>query len=125
MRVWDVPVTCLCRNHLLAEHRELHAIWNIILEDKRGYSRHPEVLRWRGRLGALGKRHEEQVREMARRGYNHHSPLGLKDVPEDHRGCRQTTFLDSVVEQRRRLREKGCECSVRVAEVVARPSWRR
>ena len=29
MRVWDISTEKLCKNHLLGEHRELHAIWNI------------------------------------------------------------------------------------------------
>lgn len=110
MRVWDLPVSCLCRNHLLAEHRELHAIWNIILEDKRGYSAHPEVLRWRGRLVALWLRHEEQVREMVQRGYVHRSPLDRETIPKEHAGESQAVLLDSVREQRLRLKSKGCRC---------------
>ncbi len=110
MRIWDIPVGCLCRNHLLAEHRELHAIWNIVLLGKRGYSRHPEVLRWHGRLGALWKRHEAQVVEMGRRGYAHMSPLRLEDLPECHRGSRQTVLIEPLESQRRKLRGKGCSC---------------
>ena len=26
MRIWDIPLDRLCRNHLLGEHNELHAI---------------------------------------------------------------------------------------------------
>ncbi|MDD3940683.1 MAG: pyrimidine dimer DNA glycosylase/endonuclease V, partial [Candidatus Pacebacteria bacterium] len=29
MRVWDIHPKDLCRKHLLAEHRELHGLWNI------------------------------------------------------------------------------------------------
>ena len=42
MRIWDVPPECLCRQHLLGEHRELHAIWTILTTGKTGYTRHPE-----------------------------------------------------------------------------------
>ncbi len=111
MRIWDLPVGCLCRNHLLAEHRELHAIWSIILLGRRGYSRHPEVLRWHGRLGALSRRHEEQVREMSRRGYVHRSVLDLSQVPSRHMGMTQHDLLEPVSEQARRLRSKGCACA--------------
>lgn len=113
MRVWDLPVGCLCRNHLLAEHRELHAIWTIILEGKKGYSRHPEVLRWTGKLLALAARHDEQVREMEARGYRHRSPLDLSAVPASERGRVQDTLLEPVAGQARRLRGKGCECDTR------------
>ncbi len=30
MRVWDIHPKHLCRKHLLAEHRELHGLWNIL-----------------------------------------------------------------------------------------------
>lgn len=112
MRIWDLPVGCLCRNHLLAEHRELHAVWNVILKEKRGYSRHPEVMRWRGCVVALWERHEQQVREFTRRGYSHKSPLDLNSVPRKHRGSVQKTRLETLNEQRRKLRRKGCSCEV-------------
>lgn len=110
MRIWDLPVGCLCRSHLLAEHRELHAIWNVVLLGRKGYSRHPEVLRWHGRLRALWERHEAQVEEMRRRGYSHKSPLRLEDVPAHQMGSRQTTFLEPLDAQREKLRRKGCAC---------------
>src|SRR5262249_30687182 len=76
MRIWDIPVTRLCRQHLLGEHRELHAIWTYLTTDKgQSYRKHPETLRWKGNLGALQARHEQQVKEMAKRGWKHNSPL--------------------------------------------------
>ncbi len=53
MRIWDLEPERLCRQHLLGEHRELHALWVILTQDKQGFSRHPETLRWRGKLQAL------------------------------------------------------------------------
>lgn len=114
MRIWDLPVGCLCRNHLLAEHRELHAIWSVILGGKKGYSSHPEVLRWRGKLLALSARHDEQVREMESRGYLHRSPLDVSCVPEGHRGMVQDSLLEPVSVQARKLKAKGCRCEVSV-----------
>lgn len=75
MRIWDVPPEIMCRQHLLGEHRELHGLWNILTHGKAGYSRHPETLRWEGKLAALYRRHEALVAEMNRRGYRHGSPL--------------------------------------------------
>ncbi|OGS56085.1 MAG: pyrimidine dimer DNA glycosylase [Euryarchaeota archaeon RBG_19FT_COMBO_56_21] len=110
MRIWDIPIENLCRKHLLAEHRELHAIWIIIAHGKKGYSRHPEVLRWRGKLEALWLRHESQKREMLRRGYAHRSPLALRPVARMHSGKVQVTLIESIEVQRRKLRDKACEC---------------
>lgn len=76
MRVWyPLSPRCLDRQRLLGEHREVHAIWVVLTQDRIGYSRHPEVLRWRGHLPALVERHEQLVVEMRRRGYRHASPL--------------------------------------------------
>jgi hypothetical protein len=108
MRIWDVEPRCLCRQHLLGEHRELHGLWNILVQGKRGYSMHPETRRWEGRLAALYARHEELVAEMSRRGYRHASPLD----PALATGSRvQDLFVHSLEEQRMLLRAKGCDCS--------------
>ncbi|MDY7078568.1 MAG: pyrimidine dimer DNA glycosylase/endonuclease V [Chloroflexota bacterium] len=86
MRVWDVAPGYLNRQSLLGEHREVHAILSIITNDKKGYSRHPETLRWKDRLGALKHRHDLIVSEMRLRGYQHHSPVmvwGLSAWPDE------------------------------------------
>lgn len=107
MRIWDVPVRRLCRNHLLGEHRELHAVWNIITLGKKGYATHPETRRWVGKLGALFARHEEEVREMTRRGWKHESPL---DEGLASGSIRQDAFVTPPEEQRRMLTCRGCGC---------------
>ncbi|MCX6583142.1 MAG: DUF1722 domain-containing protein [Candidatus Aminicenantes bacterium] len=45
MRVWDVNPGYLNRQSLLAEHREIHAIFSIITKGKKGYSRQFDILR--------------------------------------------------------------------------------
>ncbi len=109
MRIWDLPPRQLCRQHLLGEHRELHAIWNIITLERKGYATHPETRRWRGKLRALYSRHHALVNEMARRGYHHHTDL---DKRLARGSAHQTELLDSRVEQRRLLKAKGCACRV-------------
>ncbi|MGB3307383.1 MAG: pyrimidine dimer DNA glycosylase/endonuclease V [Thermomicrobiales bacterium] len=107
MRIWDVSPSCLCRQHLLGEHRELHALWTILTEGKTGYLRHPETRRWQGKLAALYQRHESLVAELGRRGYQHHSPLD----PTRATGLReQTDYVDSPAVQLELLRAKGCAC---------------
>ncbi|MFA6091943.1 MAG: pyrimidine dimer DNA glycosylase/endonuclease V [Elusimicrobiota bacterium] len=107
MRIWDISPERLCRAHLLGEHRELHAIWNILTLGKKGYSRHPETLRWRGRLKALFARHEALVSEMTRRGYRHQSPLDRRLAAGR---AKQDRFVDSPRKQLRLLRAKPCPC---------------
>ncbi len=109
MRIWDIPPKKLCRNHLLGEHRELHAIWVVLTKGKKGYSRHPETLRWKGKLAALYLRHERLVQEMGKRGYRHKSPLDRKDAVGSKK---QSAFINSRRQQAEILRNKKCECRV-------------
>jgi len=88
MRIWDIHPGYLDRKRLLGEHRELHGLFNIISQNKKGYSRHPETLRWVGHLPALCMRHQLLVCEMSLRGYNHHSPL--------HEAANSTTVWPEV-----------------------------
>ena len=110
MRVWDLPPEILCRTHLLGEHRELHAVWTVLTEGKRGYSRHPETKRWMGKLSALFQRHEALVQEMRGRGYSHHSPL---DPSLATGSATQDVFIDPPARQLELLRAKGCGCDAR------------
>lgn len=107
MRIWDVEPRHLCRQHLLGEHRELHGLWNILVQGKRGYRHHPETRRWEGRLHALFLRHEALVAEMQRRGYNHGTPL---DAAYATGAAVQDSCIDTPAEQREILRRKGCAC---------------
>jgi len=99
----------LCRKHLLGEHRELHAIWNIITLGRKGYSRHPETLRWQGKLAALYQRHEALVNEMEARGYSHRSPLDEAMATGEEV---QDTFVDEPSAQYLILKSKRCDCDV-------------
>ena len=109
MRIWDISPNNLCRSHLLAEHRELHAIWSIITKNKMGYSNHPETLRWKGKLRAMYLRHEELVKEMHIRGYNHKSPL---DKRKAIGRSKQDVFVDIPSKQIQILKDKRCNCQV-------------
>lgn len=109
MRIWDVDPACLCRAHLLGEHRELHGLWNILVRDMRGYRAHPETRRWEGKLAALYRRHEALVAEMSRRGYRHASPL---DEDAATGSTIQEDFVDSPERQREILWSKACDCPI-------------
>ncbi len=108
MRIWDIEPEHLCRKHLLGEHRELHALYSIIKNEKKGYANHPETKRWVGKLGALYKRHAFLVKEMERRGYKHNSPL--EDFPMTESEI-QNTLIATIDEQKELLNNKNCECS--------------
>jgi len=109
MRIWDIAPKKLCRNHLLGEHRELHAIWSVLTKNKKGYSRHPETLRWKGKLAALYVRHTMLIEEMKKRGFNHYSGLDYRFA----RGLRkQSVLIDSLHRQKEILRNKNCDCKL-------------
>ena len=109
MRVWDIPPKQLCKNHLLGEHREVHAIWAVITNKKKGYSKHPETKRWVGKLPALYQRHEKLVIEMKYRGYSHNSPLEKKLAIGK---IMQKDFVNTIPEQIEILKNKNCECKI-------------
>lgn len=107
-----MPVECLCRKHLLGEHRELHGLWNILTKHggSGGYSAHPETKRWVGKLAALYKRHQDLEKEIQERGYQHRSPLD-KSLATDSEI--QDIYINSLLEQRELLKNKICECPIR------------
>lgn len=102
VRIWRLPVKVLDRQHLLGEHNELGVIHNAYVREfvltnkfpsfykflhKNGiriaWINHPQAKRFRGHIGQLVDRHNQQVAEMERRGYNHNSPLlPLFFIPE-------------------------------------------
>lgn len=119
MRIWDVEPALLCRQHLLGEHRELHAIWTVLQRGTKGYSRHPETRRWEGKLAALYLRHDALVVEMTRRGYTHASPLEITLAT----GSRvQDTYVDPPDRQLELLAAKLCPCPL--PEPITQPAER-
>jgi hypothetical protein len=129
MRIWDIDPGYLNRQSLLGEHRELHGMFVVLSENRKGYAAHPETRRWRGHLAALGKRHDLLVEEMQLRGYNHHSPLpvitGETTWPK--------TFIDpphaqfAILQQKYRAKEPGrTPCPPRPGSCgpsINTPSW--
>lgn len=109
MRIWDVDVADLCRQHLLGEHRELHGLWNILTKHggTGGYSHHPETKRWVGKLSALYLRHEAIVAEMIARDYTHNTPL---DKALAIGQASQDVLINSIPDQRQLLANKPCPC---------------
>jgi len=107
MRIWDISPSLLCRQHLLGEHRELHAVWSVITKRKKGYSKHPETMRWVGKLKALYGRHNKLVREMKKRGYAHKSILLIRLAVGKKK---QNVLINTVSEQIEILTKKNCPC---------------
>lgn len=112
MRIWDISPAYLCKNHLLGEHRELHALWTILTQDKKGYRHHPETKRWIGKLGALYLRHNALVSEMKTRGYMHKSSLEKKYANGKNV---QNEYVNTIEEQYAILKTKKCDCLIRIS----------
>lgn len=102
MRVWDLSPGYLNRGSLLGEHRELHGLHSILVNGKKGYSSHPETLRWAGALGGLVERHNQLVAEMALRGYVDRTPLAQPETDPSW----PAVFVDDPGDQIEILRAK-------------------
>ena len=102
MRIWDIHPGYLNRQSLLGEHRELHGLVSILANGKKGYSHHPETLRWVGFGWALKHRHRELVCEMNIRGYIDRSPVRTRS----NKGVFPSVYIDEPHVQFELLREK-------------------
>jgi len=84
MRVWNVPPEYLDDKRLVDEHCAVHGIWGAIKKNS-PVQKHPQAIRFVDNLGALWRRHEALVADMARRGFRHYTPFPIEAVPEDQR----------------------------------------
>ncbi|MEX0920876.1 MAG: pyrimidine dimer DNA glycosylase/endonuclease V [Candidatus Pacearchaeota archaeon] len=71
-RMWNLPPKKMCTQHLLGEHKELHQAVGTINAGK-NLGKHIEM----GQIEVhnIRKRHDEIMKEMLKRGFNHKSPL--------------------------------------------------
>lgn len=102
MRIWDIHPGYLNRQSLLGEHRELHGIVSIIENNKKGYSNHPETLRWFDRQWALKQRHLLLSAEMKLRGFTDKTPV----LCDGNNGVWPSTYIDHPYEQFKLLEAK-------------------
>lgn len=89
MRMWMVPVECMCQKHLLGEHVETHMFLGTLRKkvSVQGYLTGGLL-----EVDQLFSRHEALANELERRGYKHNSPMSAKDV-EDALATYPTDFL--------------------------------
>ena len=71
----------MCRKHLLGEHVEIHML---VASMRNGISLQGFFDNKLIETHNVSRRHEQLVREMKRRGFNHASPL--KDIPRRRGG---------------------------------------
>ncbi len=106
MRVWDINPGYLSNRNLLGEHAEIHALHNIISDNKKGYSGHPETKRWVDNLNQLFFRHKLTVKEMILREFKHNSPLQCPGNIQDSKRRDNISYIDLPAEQFIILRKK-------------------
>jgi len=120
MRIWFVPTTELDDRHLLGEHMELHTMATVLIRGRGGWYNHPATKMFRGKLGALYRRHEEQVAEMVRRGFTgHKSPFPVESIPPDEIDAQMEVTPEMLAQDRADLAERG-----RLTEQAGGGSWR-
>ena len=95
MRIWDIHPGYLNRQSLLGEHRELHGIVSIIVNNKKGYSKHPETVRWVGYGWALRMRHQLLAAEMSLRKFTDKSPVLMRT----NKGVWPEEYIDEPAQQ--------------------------
>lgn len=98
MRMWMVNPKMLCHQHLLGEHRELHAIIGSlrIKNSIQGYINNNLV-----EVQSIIQRHDTLIKEMFVRGYKHQSPINeipdINYLPDEHKHFlvnRESSFND-------------------------------
>jgi hypothetical protein len=96
--MWQVSPKILCNNHILGEHRELHAIMGTL---KKGISIKGYIDNNLVEVQSIIERHKALVQEMTARGYKHHSPIDEEPhteyLPEEYRTFevdRESSFND-------------------------------
>jgi len=53
MRIWDVDPSYLDRKQLLAEHCELHGLYNTVTLKRTRFGNHPETLGWKTEMNDI------------------------------------------------------------------------
>jgi len=99
LRVWDVPVERLCRQHLLGQHNEIHAMFSVITKGTKGWSNHPETKRWKGKLKALYLKHNETAEESVVEGDVNGSIVEDVVSNDSQDDVVQEDVIDEVVEE--------------------------
>jgi hypothetical protein len=121
MRIWFVPISELDDRHLLGEHLELHVMANAIIRGGGGWYNHPATNMFKGKLGALYRRHEEQVAEMIRRGFTgHKTPFPVEMIPPEEMDSEIEITEEMLEIDRRDLAERQ-----RLTEEYGGISWRK
>ena len=106
MRMWKVDPRVLCRQHLLGEHLEMHMFLGAF---KKGTNLLGYVKKHLVEVHNIPRRHRELAEEIARRGWNHKSPMDEIKLPRVG-----NVFPEASIEELKRRCE---QCRKRIEEV--------
>lgn len=76
--MWGINPSLLCRKHLLGEHGEIHKHRHNFVKHHKITNRIYPIVQIEPEN--MKKRHDELVKEMIKRGYNHNSPYEQPDL---------------------------------------------
>lgn len=105
MRMWNVSAKFLCKNHLCAEHRELHALLGSM---RKGISMDGYIRNGLVELDKIHSRHTSLAHEMTSRGYNHKTPIKKEELTQELKKYKKYGSVmpwNSMVELARRCPE--------------------
>lgn len=108
MRMWMVDPDIMCLKHLCGEHLELHMFVGSIERNVsiQGYINNNLL-----EPSSIVERHEELVREMEKRGYNHKSPITI-DWERFNKHFQMKRVKDHKIDREAALQELLSRCSV-------------
>lgn len=105
MRMWMVEPKLLCRKHLLGEHSEIHKHRHVF---EKGWSIAKRIVLPNPQIEPISmqKRHNELVKEMKARGYNHQSPFKQPSLSKyDIKALKKV-----IVNKEHSLNDLHCRC---------------
>lgn len=108
MRIWDLPPSVLCDEHLERLDEDIHAVWDALTKPKKK-AINPEIARWNGRLLALYLYYRDLLLEMDARKLQHKSTLSYELAKGS---AVQEVYIDEPSQQVEMLRKKKCKCGV-------------
>lgn len=81
MRMWMVDPKLMCTKHLIGEHLETHMLAGSVKLEKKmnGYLKNGIF-----EPASLKQRHDDLVKEMLERGFQHFTPFTEVDFPEGY-----------------------------------------
>jgi len=114
MRMWGVNPKLLCRQHLLGEHNEIHKHRHNFVKKHSIAKRISPVVQIEPEN--MQKRHDELVKEMISRGYNHNSPFEQPDLSHllDNERFAEINIYISIAD----LLNRCPECSKRISDTI-------